>query len=1107
MPTLKLHFPVWVRHRQDGYQVMPLLFSGEPVTHPRLEKALRLLRAQVAKGFREKQSFDRSDLPELLWYRYLPALDFALLSLDMVMGGKTFRGRVAATWFPAMGGTVVMIPALHRHYFLWPGTAPSQTDLTEAVSREIQAAARLQRAAGEDFHTDNLLATKGERMTTVEQHVYVKWGDALLGEEHSFDWAALFEGGGSMDGGWELARTGVCLNDAFPDALQRAYAREPLAAALRQRLFAPERPPLVLIGPRQGGKTCLLHEVLYQELDAHPLDQHHHLPHLWQLDPNRLIAGMSIVGAWQRRLEAIIQFVRQPTESTLPALPPRRDILFFDNVIALFRVGKSAQNNLTLSDVLKPYLQRGQLQVILEATPEAWDMASEIDRGFTDLFQVVRVPEPSAPDQWQIIGQLRSQMEQQYEVAVENAALLRLIALQRQFFGPQGLTGRMAASLAQLGAKYRGQAVDLPLMLAEFSLRTHLHSHLADPDQVIPAEDFRAHLQRQLIGQPAAIEALASQLHLIKARLTDPERPLGAFLFTGPTGVGKTQAVKVLAEYLFTHEDRLLRFDMNEYIDGGAVARLVGDAYQPEGQLTMQVQHNPFCVLLFDEIEKAHPDVHNLLLQVLGEGRLTDALGQVVSFRNTVIIMTSNLGADRVGRAIRFQERPDEAVQTYEQAIRQFFRPEFINRIDETIVFVPLTREDIVQIARLILAGLLQRPGFRRRQIALIVAPAALHALADRGFDPQMGGRALKRQIERDLTFVLAEKLAAIPAGTPLIIHLGWGESRLQPRITQLIPAAPAPLPWRPTLEGRPDAAAYEGLLEAATSLLDQLDDDIDALQEDYTDLVAALQANPVLLALFNLKDEVRELETELIDLIRQLEIRPHLVRVHPPFQVRVRAYPGPDGGVPPGGDYLVPEEAAHFFAYQQKLAWAHFLHQAPTAPSSAGLGLRLTLHKDGTPPAILDWLVRWYTSLGLTEAWAPSHDERLLLAGGQAALFPLLAPEAGFHLCWWGGEVFPVEVEVLALDTEAWAQVTQAGPARTAWHRQAFGTLPPDREGLIIRYYELPDSATASGQALWRQPGQAWDLRTGLHLSTPADTADLRLLLWAQHQSPLPDA
>jgi ATP-dependent Clp protease ATP-binding subunit ClpC len=277
--------------------------------------------------------------------------------------------------------------------------------------------------------------------------------------------------------------------------------------------------------------------------------------------------------------------------------------------------------------------------------------------------------------------------------------------------------------------------------------------------------------------------------------------------------VGKTQAAKVLSEFILGGEDQLIRFDMNEFIDAGAATRLIGDAHNPEGQLTGKVRYNPFGIVLLDEIEKAHPKVHDLLLQVLDDGRLTDSSGRTVDFSNTIIIMTSNVGADQVSARVGFEPSASEVDAVYRKAVENRFRPEFINRIDKIIIFQSLKQEHILGIARLQINELLKRDGFVRRTTILNISEEALRWVSSRGFDEKMGGRALKRQIEKDLTALSAEQLITADSGTPVIMDILLKGDRLYPRITLLDFEEAGEANWLPKLPSEKHGGRFYGQL------------------------------------------------------------------------------------------------------------------------------------------------------------------------------------------------------------------------------------------------------------------------------------------------------
>ena len=263
--------------------------------------------------------------------------------------------------------------------------------------------------------------------------------------------------------------------------------------------------------------------------------------------------------------------------------------------------------------------------------------------------------------------------------------------------------------LRQLAIKHKFGVVDADEVRTEFQEFSGMHQDIFDENYTFEENEVHDKIAANLVGQKAAVESLTNVIEIVKAKLNNPDKPLSSFMFIGPTGVGKTQAAKVLTEYLMGDVDSMIRFDMNEYIDAGAVQRLTGDYYNPEGQLTGKVRYRPFGVLLLDEIEKAHPKVHDLLLQVLDDGRLTDSLGRTVDFTNMIIIMTSNVGARQASMRLGFKTSERDETAVYRKAVENKFRPEFINRIDKVIVFNPLDKNAIKKIVKLQLETLSER--------------------------------------------------------------------------------------------------------------------------------------------------------------------------------------------------------------------------------------------------------------------------------------------------------------------------------------------------------------------------------------------------------------
>ena len=442
---------------------------------------------------------------------------------------------------------------------------------------------------------------------------------------------------------------------------------------------------------------------------------------------------MSYVGQWEARLLAILKHAKK-----------RQHVLYFDDPIGLFLAGISASSTLSAAQVLKPYLERRDVRVVAEITPEALRVLRERDRSFADLFHIIPVREQSSSDVLRILVGVQRRLEGKYRCGFDLDVLPVAIDLQRRYDRAAAFPGKAARMLTRLAVKadaepeskeaesQRGRDPYGPAKivtrddaLKEFQAQSGLSQSFLDRRARLDRADILESLRRQVIGQDDAVEAAADVIAVAKARLNDPDRPLAAFLFLGPTGVGKTETAKAVARYLFGDAERLVRFDMNEYVNEGSASRLVGTFNQPEGLLTAAIRRQPFAVVLLDEIEKADPEVFDLLLQVLGEGRLTDALGRTADFTNAIIIMTSNLGVREAEAQVGFRESAAAAMASYVKSAEKFFRPEFFNRLDRVLPFRRLTRDNVRLIARRLVADVLNREGFRQRKCVLNVTAAA----------------------------------------------------------------------------------------------------------------------------------------------------------------------------------------------------------------------------------------------------------------------------------------------------------------------------------------------------------------------------------------------
>jgi ATP-dependent Clp protease ATP-binding subunit ClpC len=824
MRSVILKFPVLVREIEgEGghsfFTAHPLFFHQPYLSHSRLDQCLESLKKRVKQHFRAFET-SRAQATQLLWFQFNPSLQYHQYSFETILGKKQYRGQLSLVHFELKGLHFGFLPSLRRHIFmLTPEEAKGEMLREKSLEVAESLLKDLQKAQGEFFDFQQFVIPKGEFITDIS--VEVNPGKAEFRfEKQPLPW--FFSGGhgkNDFEGGYEIGRVARDLSEGFPHSLRRAHLRDEYVERIQSLVNSKKNPSFVLVGQPGVGRHTLLEEVLYRELQkVEGSVKVHEIRKIWHLDPNRVIAGMSVVGWWQKRIEAIIKFLMERPGKN------GSDRVLVDNPLALLRVGKSSQNSLTLSDVFKSYVGKRKLQVILIASLEEWKLVQEQDRRFAELFQVIRLPQPNYTEAFQMAIAHRRWLEEQYECEVTIKALRQLFFFQRNYLGQHALPGGVINLLEQLASKYRGLTITDDEVVQEFESISGLQDTIFDTGLRLNKDQLKSILERQLIGQPDAVEALTDMIHIIKARLNEPGKPLGSFMFIGPTGVGKTQAAKVLCNYLLESEDQLLRFDMNEYIDPDAVSRLIGGGGLGEGQLTSKVRYRPFSIVLLDEIEKAYSSVHDLLLQVLDDGRLTDSNGRTTDFSNTIIIMTSNIGAEEVAAQVSFKASDENNRAIYQRAIERRFRPEFINRIDRIVAFRSLQLEHIHSIARLQIRELLQRDGFVRRTTVLNISEEALRWVAERGFNARMGGRALKRQIENDLTTLSADQLIRTDGQSPILMDVQYQAGRLFPHILELQYVSLLEGQWLPRLpEQNRGAAFYQRLINQLDVLEEQV--------------------------------------------------------------------------------------------------------------------------------------------------------------------------------------------------------------------------------------------------------------------------------------------
>lgn len=559
-----------------------------------------------------------------------------------------------------------------------------------------------------------------------------------------------------------LSLCGVSLTaQSAQGRLSRAERRDTLMEQMITGLAGSSRSGVMLVGREDVGKTALVHE-LVERIREGTVPDVLKGREVWFVTANALIAGMKYTGEWQGRTQQLIAQVRKG-----------RQILYMADPNEILDAGRWSESDNNMGRFLRPYIESGEITVICECAPEGFDAGVRQEPSFMHAFYRIDVAETDETDTQAIVQATARRLEAARNVSIEPEAINAVFDLTRRFLPYRAFPGKAVHLLSEVVRDaLPGQEQSATLLtisrvdaINSFTRTTGLPKFILSDDLAMRVPDVRAFFEERLLGQSDAVNAMVDLITVIKAGLNDPNKPLGSFFFVGPTGVGKTELAKVLAEFLFGSRERMIRFDMSEYAAADALPRLIGTAWQSdkEGELTRRVREQPFCVVLFDELEKAHREVFDALLQVLGEGRLSDAGGRTADFRNAIIIMTSNLGASRremqsIGFGAAAQEPDsDERLRAhFLQEAEQFFRPEFVNRIDRIVAFRPLSQEAVRRITRRELGKLLMREGIVRRNLLVETDDAVIEKLLHAGFHPLYGARPLQREIERMVILPLA---------------------------------------------------------------------------------------------------------------------------------------------------------------------------------------------------------------------------------------------------------------------------------------------------------------------------------------------------------------
>ena len=601
----------------------------------------------------------------------------------------------------------------------------------------------------------------------------------------------------------------------------------------------------VLIGEPGVGKTAIV-EALAQRIISGEVPETLQGKRLVTLDMGSLVAGTKYRGEFEERLKKIVDEIRSSATC----------VLFIDEMHTMVGAG-AAEGAVDAANILKPSLSRGEIQCIGATTLNDYRKYVERDSALERRFQPVTVSEPSTEDTISILKGIKGQYEEHHHLTITDEALHSAATLASRFIADRFMPDKAIDLVDEAASKVRIRTSSTPLSMKEsmkvlenvrrekdeaiagqqYEYAAELRDRelkLADKlehmeedwqsesgynEPVVTVEDIaevvsmwtgipvtrlaaedmerllhmEGALHSRIIGQDEAINVVSKAVRRARAGIKDPRRPIGSFIFLGPTGVGKTELVRALAEFMFGSEDAMIRLDMSEFMERHTVARLVGAppgyvGYDEGGQLTEAVRRKSYCAILLDEIEKAHPDVFNILLQIFDDGHLTDAKGRRVDFRNSIIVMTSNIGSDLIKRdsSLGFAMKTDEASTSEHQyermkgkvmdEVKRFFRPEFLNRIDASVVFHPLNKEYIIQIVDLMLNKVQEQ--LKEMNIEMEVTQEAKELLADKGYDPNFGARPLRRVIQDEVEDMLSEELLAgrMRSGSVIVVDVAGGK-------------------------------------------------------------------------------------------------------------------------------------------------------------------------------------------------------------------------------------------------------------------------------------------------------------------------------------------
>jgi ATP-dependent Clp protease ATP-binding subunit ClpC len=760
MPVHEIELAILLRNLDDD------AFLAEALLFPEVSRfgddPEKLRRAIIKNAVRiiESEALTR------VWTRLKPA-DFESFAISLVLDPPekrlTWREPIelkldVLRWHQGEAAHIALIPALGIEVL-----STKLTDLQETADQssmlQRHARAELQRR-GALANLLSLMLLDRTRGLTVTK--------AFFQADIRSPKQVMASAGKKKDKKSTLEQTAV---DLTTQKLNAAFEVDHVVENLAEALVGHSASSVLLVGKAGVGKTAVVHELVRRRarfgLSTTPF---------WSTSGSRLVAGMTGYGMWQERCDALWQEAEKTNA-----------VVHFGNLVELVDTGKSEHNTQGLASFFRQRFARRQALAILECTPEQLSVVEREDPGTLKVLRQLMIEEPSVEAGRKILKRFASEFPQEHASTknkkrrqqqtrrpvspITDPALELLDQLHRRFAGYSAYPSRPLRFLRGLLQSHQSEQIGNSEVITAFAAETGLPLFLLDDRVLFDTDNTAKWFEERVIGQSAAVRLIVDLLATVKAGLTRPRRPIASLLFAGPTGVGKTEMAKSLARFFFGDENRMARFDMSEYADALAVTHLVGGVTGNEGTLTARIREQPFSVVLFDEFEKAHHSFFDLLLQTLGDGRMTDGRGRVADFTNSIVVMTSNLGAAKFRRPRtgfdasdqRLSDSDRAAQRHFTRAVREFLRPEIFNRIDHIVPFLPLDRKTVEQIAVRELKLVEQRDGLLRRGVALRTSPQALEVLARRGYDAHYGARPLKRLIERELLLPLSVELNRRP--------------------------------------------------------------------------------------------------------------------------------------------------------------------------------------------------------------------------------------------------------------------------------------------------------------------------------------------------------